>query len=246
MIGVDSANKYLEGIQSKFTDAQTVGGKLSQNIMNGFKSSNQNFFVAGADAGQGYVDGLRSKLSDISKVSKQIAAASEKSTKEELDEHSPSKKMQRIGDFAGLGFIKGLVPYIMKAHETGEKIGGEIVEGTKYKLSNISYVYDDLNLNPVISPTVDLSDVRRSAFDVRQMFNNAVKEMSADVSSVSSMVSAKASKATNDYQSDGRKGRIVENNINYTQNNYSPKALDAIDIYRNTNNQISTIKQRIK
>lgn len=245
IIGADSANKYLEGVRSKFVDAQTVGGNLSQSIMRGFKSSNQNFFDAGVNAGQGYVDGLRSKLSDISKVSKQIAAASEKSTKEELDEHSPSKKMQKIGDFAGLGFINGVVPYIAKAHESGEKIGEQIVDGTKYKLSNISYVYDDLNLNPVISPTVDLSDVRRSAMDVRQMFNNVIKETSVDVGLISSMVNRKGKNVENhSIESEGK--RVIENNINYVQNNYSPKALDPIDIYRNTNNQISMIKNKLK
>lgn len=244
LTGQDSAIKYLEGIKSKYADAFTVGGKLAQTIMDGFKNSNQNFYTAGSNAGQGYVDGLKSKLSDVIKISKQMGEASEKSTAKALDERSPSRKMKKIGKYAGLGFINGLVPYIMKAYESGEKMGEEIVDGAKYKLSSISYVYDDLNLNPVISPMVDLSDVRRSAFDVKNMFNNAVKDMSADIGTISSIVETRNGRGKV-YGIDSKNDKVVENNISYTQNNYSPKALDPIDIYRNTKNQISTLKNKV-
>lgn len=35
-------------------------------------------------------------------------------------------------------------------------------------------------------------------------------------------------------------------NINFTQNNTSPEALSAIDIYRNTRNQLSMVKEALK
>lgn len=52
--------------------------------------------------------------------------------------------------------------------------------------------------------------------------------------------------STVDAMLDSRRKRHITptsgNNYNFTQNNYSPKALSRIDIYRQTKNQFSALK----
>jgi hypothetical protein len=38
----------------------------------------------------------------------------------------------------------------------------------------------------------------------------------------------------------------ISKTVNYTQNNYSPKALAAAEIYRKSNNQISRLKKELE
>jgi hypothetical protein len=48
-----------------------------------------------------------------------------------------------------------------------------------------------------------------------------------------------------DAAADAAAGSVVNNNLTYTQNNNSPKALSSAEIYRQTNNQLSTIQEAL-
>lgn len=139
----------------------------------------------------------------------------------------------QIGDFAGIGFINALIDNVSKAGKAGREIAKSSIDGLNDVISRIAdYVDADMDVQPTIRPVLDLSAVeagtgrlntlfsRNQALSVSTGMNERVSEMEVQ--------NGESSSAGNTYQ--------------FTQNNYSPKALSRIDIYRQTKNQFSAMK----
>ena len=88
-----------------------------------------------------------------------------------------------------------------------------------------------LSGSPTIKPVVDLSDVKSSVSKINTMFS------STQATSISSGLNSGKTVGKSSSASSGA------TTYNFTQNNYSPKALSRIDIYRQTKNQFSTLKK---
>ena len=231
--GYDSALKYAEGLSNAKGEAETAAKEFADMITKAFKKANDQIISIGENAGTGFVNGLKSKLEDAANIAADIGKATSNATAKSLDEHSPSKIMGKIGDNAGLGYINSLMLYIAKAAEVGKELGEETVEG-------ISIVMDDIH-DPVIRPTVDLTNVNNSFDVIRERFNDAISTAATMASSISTTMNVKDTRKEETKQPK----QTVVNNYNMEQNNYSPKALSSVDIYRQTNNQFSRFKSSI-
>ena len=114
--------------------------------------------------------------------------------------------------------------------------GGSSSSSIKDSISNIAQnIGDTLNKalsgSPTIKPVVDLSDVKSSVSKINTMFS------STQATSISSGLNSGKTVGKSSSASSGA------TTYNFTQNNYSPKALSRIDIYRQTKNQFSTLKK---
>lgn len=241
--GTNSATEYLKGIEKKYPDAKTTGKNLANKVLEGVKSVD--FGQAGKDAVKGFSDGISSSKSLASSAGASLGMAAYEAARKSLDEHSPSKKMAEVGEYAGLGFVTGLMYLIAKAGEAGEAVGNEAVKGASDAIGNISRVItDDMFSDPVIRPTVDLSSVQRSVADVNKLFNQAIAFSADNAVSVSGTIAASRSKKSgSEIQNQENSGKQII--MNYEQNNYSPKALNSVEIYRQTKNMMSMAKGAI-
>lgn len=234
--GTESANQYIQGIREKYNDAFSAGEFLAMGASNGLVSLKGKFNIIGSDAGSGFIEGMRSKIEDIGKAAAEMGKTAYESSKNALDEHSPSKKMGEVGENAGLGFINQLMLYIVKAKQTGEEIG-------KATISGISLVMTDDISDPVIRPSVDLTDVNSSFGKIRDQFNEAISSSAELATSVSATMNVK--RTTEKEESINRRGDSIVN-VKYEQTINSPKYVSALDVYRNTNNQLSRLKSSLK
>lgn len=243
VIGATCALKYLDGIKGKYLDAEKVGKELANKVLDGAKSVD--FYAAGKNATEGFTKGINSSLALASAAGKSLGQAAYEAARKALDEHSPSKKMAEVGEYAGLGFVAGLMYLIAKAGEAGEAVGNEAVKGASDAIENISRVItDDMFSDPVIRPTVDLSSVQRSVADVNKLFNQAIAFSADNAVSVSGTIAASRSKKSgSEIQNQENSGKQII--MNYEQNNYSPKALNSVEIYRQTKNMMSMAKGAI-
>ena len=94
---------------------------------------------------------------------------------------------------------------------------------------------DDMKLSqPVISPVLDLSRVKKEAPKIGAMMA---------IAPISPIASTDHAAAIATQQTALTAGPITpETSINFEQNNYSPDPLSNIEIYRQTNNQLSRLK----
>ena len=92
----------------------------------------------------------------------------------------------------------------------------------------------DINANPTITPILDLTHVRSQAGELSKL--TTVAPITA---AVSLNQASRISPLTADQQAAMLAGGSA---VHFEQNNYSPKALTNVEIYRQTRNQLSQLK----
>ena len=225
--------KFIAGVRSKDSELRTAFTTTLSGSITTIKDYYSQFKSAGAYLVDGFCDGISENTWKAEAKARAMAAAAAEAAEDELDEHSPSKRFYGIGNFAGVGFINALIDNVSKAGKAGREIARSSIDGLNDIISRIAdYVDADMDVQPTIRPVLDLSAVeagtgrlntlfsRNQALSVSTGMNDRVSEMEVQ--------NGESSPTGNTYQ--------------FTQNNYSPKALSRIDIYRQTKNQFSAMK----
>lgn len=236
--GESSVMAFITGMKDMYGELSTAGDYMAKAAVKGFKSVEDEFIKSGQNAIQGFIEAVTSQMSTVKNIGKQIGDSTANSAKKALDEHSPSKRMGEIGNYAGIGYISSLIPFIQKAYDAGEEIGNAVYDGSSAAIQLVKEMED-----PVIRPTMDLDGVRKSVNEINTMFNDYIKDMNLDMKFVGASIDEK--RAIQNKKPEKEVLKSVVNNYNLEQNNYSPKALSTIDIYRNTNNQFSRLKSSL-
>lgn len=245
LAGSNAADQFLLGFTSQSSKASLAASAMIGNTLAGLESMSAGFAIAGANAGQGFLSGLESKMDAISKAGSALGNAALNASKKALDEHSPSKAYAKVGDFAGLGFVNQLLTYVSKSASAGKDIGDASIKGIQSAINGMMDLIEDgqFNLSPTISPVVNLGDVRESASEISRLFNDAVKVTTIAADDISYIRKANKKSGSGSFGVNGNGG---DTTITFNQNNYSPKSLSAVEIYRQTNNQIGMLKTRLK
>ena len=225
--------KFIAGVRSKDSELRTAFTTTLSGSITAIKDYYSQFKSAGSYLVDGFCDGISENTWKAEAKARAMAAAAAEAAEDELDEHSPSKRFYGIGNFAGVGFINALIDNVSKAGKAGREIARSSIDGLNDIISRIAdYVDADMDVQPTIRPVLDLSAVeagtgrlntlfsRNQALSVSTGMNDRVSEMEVQ--------NGESSPTGNTYQ--------------FTQNNYSPKALSRIDIYRQTKNQFSAMK----
>lgn len=248
----------LEVIRNKYTEFYTTGSTIMTNLINGIKSKDlliktiftlsisgaltsikekyQEFYNAGAYLVQGFINGIADNIESAAQKSAEMAAAAANAAKKELDEHSPSKVGYKIGDYFGVAFVNAISDYEDASYNAGRNVAYMAKNGLSSAVMRISDLIDSgIDTEPTIRPVLDLSDVENKAVRLNALLSRTQ--------------AVKAGAEITEYSH--RNGRENQNGIKdsngntytFTQNNYSPKALSRVDIYRQTKNQFSAMKE---
>lgn len=136
-------------------------------------SRTNTFYAAGVNAVLGFIRGLESRIAEVQNAGDRLGAAALSGTKKALDEHSPSKAYADDAAYnAVIGFVRGFANRNYMAFNAGEDLGQNALNGTKGIISKISNVLNsDMDLRPVISPVLDLSDVSSKSSYIGGMLN---------------------------------------------------------------------------
>lgn len=231
--GTQTMVKLIAGVRSKDSELRTAFTTTLSGSITAIKDYYSQFKSAGSYLVDGFCDGISENTWKAEAKARAMAAAAAEAAEDELDEHSPSKRFYGIGNFAGVGFINALIDNVSKAGKAGQEIARSSIDGLNDIISRIAdYVDADMDVQPTIRPVLDLSAVeagtgrlntlfsRNQALSVSTGMNDRVSEMEVQ--------NGESSPTGNTYQ--------------FTQNNYSPKALSRIDIYRQTKNQFTAMK----
>lgn len=170
---VGSIAEAFEGNEIISGGLSTAGVTLGSALSEGFASLD--YAAVGADGGQGIVNGLSSKIGDAYSAGYALGAAAVAGANAGLDNGSPSHLLFKSGVFGGMGLINGLKSMFSSVHRTGTKMGEEAVDSISAVISTVSKAMSsDDDMQPVIRPVVDLSNVEKSAGAVSGMFGHRV------------------------------------------------------------------------
>ena len=220
---------------------------LGSALNNGLKSSAsgavQTARSIGYNIAAGLAGGISSGRSMVISAAITIASSALRAAKAALGIASPSKEFAALGMFVAMGLAHGISDNSSRAEEASANMGNDVLDEFARMVEDIAASMDDVvDFEPTISPVLDLSDVESNASKLGNMLSAATVPI--DVSLNKANAASSGYENNRDFE-DGYSGQTV-NNFDYTQNNYSPKSLSETEVYRQTKNQLSSVKKGLK
>ena len=186
--------------------------------------------TGGKNITQGLADGIKSKMGAAKEAATAASAKVSETVKSFFKMNSPSKLFIEFGGFLDEGLAIGISENTALVTDNIENLSDVITSTFNDSVISLSdMVESDLNTEPVIRPVIDMSDVTESASRIDSMLSH---EQAVAISTTQN-----AEKLQNG-EPDTSLGAVY----NFTQNNYSPKALSRLEIYRQTRNQFAMLK----
>lgn len=221
---VDIINGFADAIETHSHDINVATKRLADAIVNGL------------------IDGLETMGGPLGRIGAWVARKVIGGAEDEAEVQSPSRVFMRMGEYMGEGLVIGLDGYSSTLYNAGSNMGESAIDGIKSTISQIPDVMpDDVNLNPVIAPVLDLTQVKKKATDLDAIFGTTPISVIDSYAKATQLAAAEFTKPK-ELNPEGQTSTLV----NFEQNNYSPKALSSVEIYRQTKNQLSLAKEALK
>ena len=225
--------QFIAGINLKDSEVSDTFIQVVSGTLTAIRNKYTNFYNAGMYLVEGFADGITAYTYLAEARARAMAAAAARAAEKELDINSPSKVSYGIGSFFGKGFVNALIDYTSKSYKAGSEIAKSAKNGLSNAISKITDVIEgDIDTQPTIRPVLDLSDVETGTSRLNTLFSRT-QAMS---------ISAGMGHTSGEEIQNGGNAPGSGNTFSFTQNNYSPKPLSRLEIYRQTKNQFSAMK----
>lgn len=215
--GVSMGNEVNSGGQS--VDTTATGSYWGQGLKDGVWAWAQRIWQAGYDLAQKLISGTQSGINS----------------------NSPSKEAYKLGVYFDMGLINAVVAGYDEVESVAYSLGTRACDGLNEGIQN--------GVEGGITPVIDMSDVMDALDDFDSTYRPTIKprlDMSDVDPALSNMNAVASYMGSRGVEKSQETEPSTPASFNFTQNNYSPKALSRIDIYRQTRNQFSTVKDMIK
>jgi hypothetical protein len=218
---INMANGIANGIKQKTPALKAAMQNLGSAIMSGI--------IAGI---QGAIAGVVSAIEGVLKAG--VSAG-----KKFIESLSPSKLFAReVGAPISQGIAVGVTASGGDVNDAVTSVGKGALAAIQQTMAGIhDSLGSSLDLQPRITPVVDLTQAKKGFSDLAGLSKNQLINAGVSASSAASISAANAASAQQAGLISGAGTTLA-----FTQNNYSPTALSAIQIYRQTKNQLSIAK----
>lgn len=235
--GMQCMIKFIAGVKEKAEEVKTAfTGNLNASVT-AIRDYHDQFKQAGAYLVEGFADGISENTYRAEAKARAMARAAAEAAKDELDEHSPSRVGYHIGDFFGLGFVNAIGTYAVKAYNASADMAKSAKTGLGNAIAKVKDMIDNgVDTQPTIRPILDLSDVEEKSHRLNTLFSR-----SQALAVSTGIATSRGQNLQNEDVSPN-----TRNSYNFTQNNYSPKALSRTEIYRQTKNQFSAMERMVE
>ena len=235
--GMQCMIKFIAGVKEKAEKVKTAfTGNLNASVT-AIRDYHDQFKQAGTYLVKGFADGISENTYRAEAKARAMARAAAEAAEDELDEHSPSRVGYHIGDFFGLGFVNAIGTYAVKAYNASAEMADSAKTGLGNAIAKVKDMIDNgVDGQPTIRPILDLSDVEEKSHRLNTLFSRS------QALTVSTGIAAARGRNLQNEDTNPNTG----NSYNFTQNNYSPKALSRTEIYRQTKNQFSAMERMVE
>ena len=172
--GGELLKSFIDGIKSKYEAAKSACKEALEKAKSAFKNVGSALKQAGKDLIEGFKSGIKEKATAVYNAAKDVVEGAIKAAKKALKINSPSKVFIEIGKFTTEGFAVGLDRYASRASSSATDLANTVIDNVRNPLSNISKILDgEIDANPIITPVVDLTNVRAGANQLNGLFANS-------------------------------------------------------------------------
>jgi hypothetical protein len=174
-------------------------------------------------------------------MARDVASKALNAAKNLLGINSPSKEFKKLGVWSDEGLADGFDDGSGMVEKSARGVAGRALDTLRGSLSDMSSIFSkDMDLNPTITPVLDLSEVRKDAARVGGWLS--AKPISVGTAYYTAQDAAARYEANRDAQVENESLANHAESVVYNQYNNSPKALSSAEIYRQTKNQLSVTK----
>lgn len=224
--GVDYILDFIEGLTEAIEENSErmgeAGGDLAAAIIEGMAA------------------GLTAGASRVAEAAGGVAKDAWEAAKEFLKVNSPSKRFMELGDSADEGFAMGFDRSAGLVTDSAESVGHAAIDSMRKTLSGLSdLVSGDIDMNPTITPVLDLSGVKKNASQIGSLLGT--NSLSVD-STYASAKDASAGYDNNQLAFAETAAQMAEPKVEFNQTNISPEPISSARVYRNTQTQLSAAK----
>ena len=227
-------NELNGGIGSKEGTITSSFTSMLSSVVASIRATQTNFYNAGVYLATGFGNGISSQSGVVAQKARTMANTAYNAAMSALDAASPSKLFIKVGSYIPLGFAKGIESGDSEVENSISSMTKTAVDNTTNAIAQIMAAFDsDVDTQPTIRPVLDLSNIEMGTKKLSSMFSQ----------NQAMTISARFSRDANAEIQNGVNTPTKSNVYQFTQNNYSPKALSRVEIYRQTNNQFSTFER---
>lgn len=239
--------KFAEAIGRNSKRMIDAGIKLVIQLVNGVAEGIRNnqgaMRAAGANLAGAIIDGMTGGLATgagrVATAAKNMAIHAYNSAKAFLEINSPSRKFKELGFGTGEGMSLGIIASISQVVSSTRRLGSAAVDSMREALSAISNETDfGIDLNPTIKPVVDLSGVSGAGSAISSLLGGSKLRVTADLARSTAAAQNRSLETSTPTAVASTEAKSVQ----FVQNNYSPKPLSRIELYRQTQNQLKAAK----
>jgi tape measure domain-containing protein len=238
--GTNTMIKFIQALGKNSVRLTNAGFITIIKFLNGIADSidkhEPDLIKAGFRIGQAIVTGMAKGLADIplnvAGKAKDLGKSAIKHLGGVLGIGSPSRETHKIGRFFVQGFINGIDATSSNAYSSVSNFGNNLLNAM-----NTILISDLVDTEPKITPVLDLSSIQSGASKIHSIIN---KDSLGTISlNHASIISARQSGAeSTDSVIQSQNG----SSIKFEQNNFSPRALTPMEVYRQTRNQLSQLR----
>ena len=168
--GRELLESFKDGISEKLGSVKTEAGKIKDKAIEGVSNCGSALLQAGRDLVEGFKKGISEKAASVAESARTMVSNAISAAKKALNINSPSKVFIEIGKFVDQGFINGMEQYSARVAKSASGVANKVVDNFAKPLSGINSLIDaDVDLNPVISPVLDLSNVQANSRRLNSM-----------------------------------------------------------------------------
>ena len=193
-------SKFVDGLKNNSNSITNAGKDLATKAVDAIKNNRKNFSDAGKYLGDGLVEGINSKKSAAYDAGYDLGKQAVQGEKDGQKSKSPSKLTIQSGRWLGEGLIIGMKEMGRAVYKSGYGLGELATDTISSSVSKIAdMVNSDIDAQPVISPVLDLSDVKSGAATMNSLFStNPSVGVLSNVGAISTMMNRRSQNGAND------------------------------------------------
>ena len=228
--GLDTAKE--QGLDESIMD-------LVERFKNMITKFDNMYFMLGKMMILGMIKGIISEAQHVAGVAASVASAALQAAKAAVNSHSPSKAFEELGRFMDEGLAIGLREYSGMAEDAAGEMASGTLSPVQQAIDQLSGMLDgSIDINPTITPTLDLSEVNARSAALSSMFSNRQIAVQTRSDEQQAEMMTQLGNVLAEQNSEPR-------SITFNQTNNSPKALSRTEIYRQTRNGFSQLVSAI-
>lgn len=192
---------------------------------------------------QGMVGGISGGISAVKDAAIGVAKGALKGAMSFLGINSPSKEFFKLGAWSSEGMALGLSRTTNQVAAASESVGKTAVESMRKQIAKLPELIEQNVGDPTIRPVLDLSQVSKDAKTLDSLFNSRPLDLESVRASARNAAEGYLANqnAVDEMLADSKAAQIV-----FQQHNTSPKALSEVEIYRDTRNLLSLLKEEYR